>query len=243
MVPTWATYFTSYNAVKHRLEELEFAKQSSNGQSFVHTIAACGAGILTATVTNPIWVVKTRIQMLSSKDCRYSGTMDAFSKIFREEGFAGFYKGLGPSLLGVSHITIQFPLYERLKREMAHNNGNTTKGDTHITIFQLITAAVLSKIMASLFTYPHEVVRTRMYLDQRANTNMLGMYFNLFKEGGVPALYRGFVTNAFRVVPASAITFVSYEVVYEWLHAWYGFPSATRSIAAKHKEVAIAQHK
>ncbi len=243
MVPTWATYFTSYNAVKNRLEKMAFAKQGKNAQSLVHMVAACGAGVLTATVTNPIWVVKTRIQMMSSKDCHYSGTLDAFSKIFREEGFRGFYKGLGPSLLGVSHITIQFPLYERLKHDMARHNSQTTKTEPHTTIAQLIAAAAISKILASLFTYPHEVVRTRMYLDHSTKSSMLNMYISLFKEGGVPALYRGFVTNAFRVVPASAITFVSYEIVYEWLHSWYGHPNEVRSALVKPKEVAVAQQK
>ena len=27
----------------------------------------------------------------------------------------GFYKGLIPSLVGVTHVVIQFPVYERLK--------------------------------------------------------------------------------------------------------------------------------
>lgn len=46
---------------------------------------------------------------------RYNNTIHAFATIAREEGFRGFYKGLGPSLIGVSHVAVQFPLYEKLK--------------------------------------------------------------------------------------------------------------------------------
>lgn len=45
----------------------------------------------------------------------YKNTFDAFKTIYSTEGFRGFYKGLGPSLMGVSHVAVQFPLYEKLK--------------------------------------------------------------------------------------------------------------------------------
>jgi len=46
----------------------------------------------------------------------YKSTLHAFITISQKEGFRGFYKGLAPSLLGVSHVGIQFPLYEKIKR-------------------------------------------------------------------------------------------------------------------------------
>lgn len=58
-----------------------------------------------------------KTQGLSGHDneVRYRHTVDAVRQIWKTEGVAGFYKGLLPSLLGVSHVAVQFPLYERLK--------------------------------------------------------------------------------------------------------------------------------
>lgn len=224
MIPTWATYFTSYNLIKRRLEAAGVSGLSGEKESLVHTISACGAGCLTATATNPIWVVKTRIQMTPSSTSEYNGTAGAVTKIFRSEGWMGFYKGLGPSLLGVSHITIQFPLYEYFKKKLSAEFGvtNIPHGESNLSISLLVASAAASKILASIFTYPHEVVRTRMYVQENQSCGMVAMYKGVFREGGVQALYRGFATNAFRVVPASAVTFVSYELVYDWLVSVYG---------------------
>lgn len=40
---------------------------------------------------------------------------DAFVKIFKHEGFRGFYKGFLPGILNVSHAALQFTIYEEMK--------------------------------------------------------------------------------------------------------------------------------
>jgi solute carrier family 25 folate transporter 32 len=107
----------------------------------LHLTAAMVAGATGSCVTNPLWVVKTRfmvsafrplsllhyvlrigstIQSSSAKtqppeEVRYRHTLDAFLRIYRGEGIYAFYRGLIPSLVGVSHVAVQFPLYEELK--------------------------------------------------------------------------------------------------------------------------------
>ncbi|KAJ1677483.1 hypothetical protein EV182_006080, partial [Spiromyces aspiralis] len=74
------------------------------------------AGAATSTATNPIWILKTRFMTQTTfTQHQYSGLADAVCQIWRTEGIKGFYKGLGISLVGVSHVVVQFPLYERLK--------------------------------------------------------------------------------------------------------------------------------
>lgn len=64
----------------------------------MHMVAAAEAGILTLVMTNPIWVVKTRLCLQYGRDTdaspqtRYKGMIDALAKIYRHEGIRGLYR-------------------------------------------------------------------------------------------------------------------------------------------------------
>lgn len=59
--------------------------------------------------------VYTSCQTQSVTEVRYRHTVDAALTIYRTEGIKAFYRGLLPSLLGIMHVAVQFPLYEQLK--------------------------------------------------------------------------------------------------------------------------------
>lgn len=58
-------------------------------------------------VTNPLWLVKTRLQLQGRSALRYAGLGDAVRTVLREEGVLGFYKGVVPALLLTSHGAVQ----------------------------------------------------------------------------------------------------------------------------------------
>lgn len=63
----------------------------------LHMLAASEAGILTLLITNPIWVVKTRLclqydnKVDASNMKYYRGMTDGLLKIYRTEGLRGLY--------------------------------------------------------------------------------------------------------------------------------------------------------
>lgn len=64
----------------------------------MHMFAAADAGVLTLLMTNPIWVVKTRLCLQYADDMKlaeskkYRGMVDALKKIYKTEGIRGLYK-------------------------------------------------------------------------------------------------------------------------------------------------------
>jgi solute carrier family 25 (mitochondrial folate transporter), member 32 len=150
------------------------------------------AGAVGSIITNPLWVIKTRFMvsffthpraiqshverkfMISqtqnlSTDPRshYSNTFDAFKKMYRSEGVRGFYRGLIPSLIGVIHVAVQFPLYEKFKTIYRPTDGSPIPPET------ILFCSSVSKVIASVTCYPHEVVRTRLQIQQHLPINIV----------------------------------------------------------------------
>ena len=130
-------------------------------------------------VTNPIWVIKTRLMSQSGAKAadgsfrspwHYRNTLDAARKMYTTEGVLSFYSGLTPALFGLTHVAIQFPLYEIFKEKFTGiGSGQTESEEDRTSHFYGISLAVfLSKVCASTATYPHEVVRTRLQTQQRS---------------------------------------------------------------------------
>lgn len=116
-------------------------------------------GVVTSTITNPLWVVKTRLQLQQEKHAvkvaenlrsKLFTSLNLTANIIRVEGIRGLYKGLSASYLGVTEGTIQWVLYERLKKNVAGQGGASEW-------LGMLSAAGAAKFTASLITYPHEV--------------------------------------------------------------------------------------
>lgn len=228
--------FRSINFFAYGNGKQIYARLLNNGQesTYVHLISAATAGIITATATNPIWVVKTRLQLQDSRSTPSSNSFSAMprgpaiakmasssassssatfsssaiqprfvaaashtpspiftpsfqrssatlasslrttssgsaaciAQIWRNEGLRGFYRGLSASYLGVAEGTIQWTLYERFKKirkqRSARNAYSQNGGQGGEGWSDKILSAGSAKFIATLITYPHEVVRTRL---------------------------------------------------------------------------------
>ena len=151
--------------------------------------------------TNPIWVIKTRLMSQSSSRIatnhskapwHYKNTWDAARVMYRTEGLLSFYSGLTPALLGLTHVAIQFPLYEVFKEKFTGigKGQKETDEDRSHHFYGLAMAVFLSKVCASTATYPHEVVRTRLQTQQRS-TSMPASQGLQMREGSRKAVDHG----------------------------------------------------
>ncbi|KAG9541099.1 hypothetical protein KCU79_g18742, partial [Aureobasidium melanogenum] len=226
-LPTWAVYMSVYDIAKTNYAE------RIEPQWFAHVCSSVTAGACSTLATNPIWVIKTRLMsQISSKAVgghrtpwHYNNTWDAARQMYKSEGVKAFYSGLAPALLGLTHVAIQFPLYEYLKLKFTGVEMGAAPSSQGTNSAGVLAATCISKICATTATYPHEVLRTRLQTQQRGIPSSDGMinkprYQGVVKtcrtilyEEGWTAFYSGMGTNLIRAVPAAMTTMLTFETL------------------------------
>ncbi len=109
--PSAGLYVLFYERFKSLL-----GKKDSQGGNEFSSLVNMGAGIFaggaSTILTQPLDLVKTRIQLSPNV---YPNLMSATAKIWREEGFKGFVGGLGPRLVRkVGSAAVTWVLYEKI---------------------------------------------------------------------------------------------------------------------------------
>lgn len=193
-----------------------------------HMYAAWEAGSITCIFTNPLWLVKTRMQLQKdnaiirqggihsyAKEVPYKGLIDAFICIIRDEGIFALYRGIGPALLLTSHGMIQFGVYEALKESFPTNYQGI--GGSADQAFRFFLFGAVSKAVATTATYPYQVIKSRIQQRLVNGTPVYKGFIDcvqkIIKNEGMGGFYKGFVANLLRVAPQSAITLLIYEQV------------------------------
>lgn len=149
---SWGGYFFLYDRMK---QELMHRKQTASSSNTHHTntnntriqlgsgetfAASCLSGATLVFLTNPIWLIKTRMQLQLKKVQQqqklaikassaiikdpYKNMWHAARTIVKEEGPMALYKGTIPALMLVSNGGVQMVIYEFLKGRFGDTNNN-----------------------------------------------------------------------------------------------------------------------
>ncbi len=147
----WSIYFSAYEGAKHWLGPVVPAAAPGDGSAqtlaraaLASGSAAVAAAILTDTITNPLWVVRTRLMTQHAHQAAgtlagplLQGTLGSLRTIASQEGWPALYRGLRASWLASTHVFVQFPVYELLRRQMLDDrrrsrSAQDAEADAHL---------------------------------------------------------------------------------------------------------------
>ncbi|KAJ3209438.1 hypothetical protein HDU67_006197 [Dinochytrium kinnereticum] len=155
-------------------------------------------------------LVKIRLQDKANAG-RYTGTGDAFKKIYAAEGFTGFWRGLEATML--RHVVWNAGYFGVIQAIRAKLPKAKTQNEVLLNNF---VAGSLGGTVGTILNTPFDVVKSRVQGQIAAPYKYnwaAPALITIAKEEGFGALYKGFVPKVLRLGPGGGILLVVYEVV------------------------------
>ncbi|PSS22904.1 hypothetical protein M430DRAFT_96633 [Amorphotheca resinae ATCC 22711] len=184
-------------------------------------IAGAIAGSATVLLTNPIWVINTRMTtrkrnketdeslLPGVKGPKAPTTIGTLLALLREEGPQALFAGVVPALVLVINPILQYTIFEQLK--------NVLEKKKRITPTIAFLLGALGKLVATTITYPYITVKSRMHVAGRDSQkeNMLEAMRRIVREEGYVGFYKGIGPKVTQSVLTAAFLFAFKDVLYE----------------------------
>lgn len=164
-------------------------------------IAGAIAGSATVLLTNPIWVINTRMTARRSEadaqelpggamPKKSKSTIQTLLDLLRNEGPAALFSGVLPALVLVINPILQYTIFEQLKNVLERRQRRITPKDA----FYL---GAIGKILATSITYPYITVKSRMHVAGKTEPpqTLNGSLKKIIQQEGYTGLYKGMICS------------------------------------------------
>ena len=129
---------------------------------FVTSLAGGASGVFTRALTQPLDVIKIRMQVQDSpwQLSKYRGTLNSMRKVAIEEGVTALWKGHVPAqALSLLYGLFQFTVFDML----TYATHPILSVSTFLQPLQDFFCGSCASVVATVFSYPFDVCRTRFY--------------------------------------------------------------------------------
>ncbi|XP_049867556.1 solute carrier family 25 member 35-like isoform X1 [Pectinophora gossypiella] len=186
------------------------------------------AGAGATLVTNPMDVVKTRLQLQgelrarTETKARYRGIFHALYVIARADGALALQKGLAPAvLLGFTMNSVRLGLYH-----VAEVQGWTQNSSGVMSVNKAVFWSSVSGYLSGLIANPMSVVKTRIQAAshpsiavgrQHRYNGTMDAFYTIYKTEGVRGFFAGVNATCTRLAIGSAAQLTTFSAAKEML--------------------------
>ena len=187
----------------------------NNYKQCTSVVAGGLAGASQVIVTNPLEIVKIRLQLqphtIPVTHTQPHGNFETLGAldITKKLGIRGLYKGSRACLMrDIPFSCIYFPLYSALKTSFCDDTKTTPP-------FYLFFSGTVAGAIASGITTPADVIKTRIQASDTLYTkNAISRCFkDIVRNEGATGLFKGIVPRILRSAPQFGITLFVYEML------------------------------
>ena len=169
------------------------ARRAGRASTHLSTVESMAAGALagsaTVLLTNPIWVVNTRMTARKADPAagKAPSTLGTLLHILRHEGAGQLFAGIVPALALVANPILQYTMFEQLKQAVERRRGRA------VTPTDAFFLGAVGKLLATALTYPYITVKSRMHVAAKTAPHepTLRSVRRILRDEGWAGLYGG----------------------------------------------------
>jgi solute carrier family 25 (peroxisomal adenine nucleotide transporter), member 17 len=201
-------YYYWYEWTRSGFEKAKVARgEGKRLGAWESMVAGAVAGGATVLITNPIWVVNTRVTTRKEEEVGSGGndekgdvesqggkgqrksvsTLGTLVKLVKEEGLGSLMAGVLPALVLVVNPILQYTIYEQLK--------NWIEKTRKVGARDAFLLGAVGKLLATSITYPYITVKSRAHVAKKQegvkSEGMTESLRKIVKEEGWGGLYKG----------------------------------------------------
>ncbi|XP_037949302.1 mitoferrin [Teleopsis dalmanni] len=194
--PAHALYFGSYELTKELLTKF------TTNNHLNYMLSGAAATLIHDAVSNPIEVVKQRLQMYNSP---YRSVLACMRDVYKNEGIKAFYRSYSTQLImNIPYQTIHFTTYEFFQNMLNHERRYNAP--VHMV------AGGAAGACAAAMTTPLDVVKTLLNTQENGYTKgMMEAIKQIYAVAGVNGFFKGMAARVLYSMPATAICWSTYE--------------------------------
>lgn len=193
-----------------RLLRTYYLEKNQEISFFLDLLVGGIAGFANSVVSIPAEHMRIRIQIQTTGAKLYSGSIDAFRKIYARHGIRGVFSGTEVTIhREIVAYAVYFGVYDEMMKKL--NPGN------NFNLMASVYSGGLAGFLSWLFSYPFDVAKTKVQSDSIEFPKYFSAWDTYkkihYSEPGFKKWFPGLGICLFQSVPVNSVTFVVYEVV------------------------------
>lgn len=203
-------YFYIYDALSRAV------KQHIRINTAVNLVLGYFAGVGTTTLTMPLEVLSTRLQVSTTRGQTLFGM---FRHIVATEGIQGLFKGYFFNVILCTNPAIQNTTFDQMKAAILRvKSKNDPSRRASLTPVQAFLLGALSKAVATVITYPLVRIKTILQAGQEAKASQPGDQkpeLHMSPLQRISQLYRGIGSALLKTVLQAALLYMMKDQIAE----------------------------
>jgi len=187
------------------------------GDQYVTFLDRVGLGIFSGAtamcIANPVDMIKVRLQTQDAANPRYKGFVDAFQKIYTQEGYLEFYRSLSANILRNSVVNAaELASYDQIKTTCLQKEILSDGLPLHFL------SSGSAGFIATCISSPFDVIKSNIMSGKKLPDgtrvpfkSMLEAATHIKTTSGISGFYQGFNANCQRVISWNIVMFVMRE--------------------------------